>query len=296
MAMSQIVALRTVLETYRAGSISRAASRLGITQSTASAHVQALEAALGRALFARSARGVSPTALAHDLAATAGAHFDGIEAALAQLKARSAQIGGSIGIAGPAEFVSDRVLPCLADLMERGLRVRLHTGDRERLYRLLQDAVVDIAVTASEPADRALAYTEIARERLMLVAAPSFARAHGLDAPSAARLAGLSCLAYDQDAPLIREFFRHCFSAAAPTDLHAILPDLRMILRLAVDGAGWTVLPDYLCLDAVRTGSLTLLAPVTAGPENALNLVWTKSALREPRVAFVRDAILNRLR
>jgi DNA-binding transcriptional LysR family regulator len=296
MPMSELVALRTVLETYRTGSISRAARRLGITQSTASTHVQSLEAALGRALFTRTARGVAPTALAHDLASATGGEVDRVEGALAQLKARSALIGGAIALAGPAEFVSERVLPCLADLMERGLRVRLHVGNRDRIYGLLRDGVVDVAVTASQPADRALAHAEIARERLVLVASPAFARAHALETPSAAELTRLSCLAYDQDAPLVREFFRHRFAAPPPGDLHATLPDLRMILRMATDGAGWTVLPDYLCADAVRAGMLVLLAPANAGPENALNLVWTKSALREPRVAFVKDAILNRLR
>ena len=66
--MNHLVYLRTFLDTYRAGSLTRAAQRLGISQPAASAHIAALEDMLGKPLFLRQARGVAPTAAAGDLA------------------------------------------------------------------------------------------------------------------------------------------------------------------------------------------------------------------------------------
>ena len=61
-------ALRTFGEVMRGGGLSGAARRLGLSQPTVGRHIDALEAALGVALFARSPRGLTPTAAARDLA------------------------------------------------------------------------------------------------------------------------------------------------------------------------------------------------------------------------------------
>ena len=59
--------LRTFREVMRDGSLSAAARRLGLTQPTVGRHIDALEAALGLALFARSPRGLAPTDAARRL-------------------------------------------------------------------------------------------------------------------------------------------------------------------------------------------------------------------------------------
>ena len=54
--------LRTFVTVVRAGSLTRAARLLGVSQATVSAHVDALEATLGVRLFERDRSGVTPTA------------------------------------------------------------------------------------------------------------------------------------------------------------------------------------------------------------------------------------------
>jgi DNA-binding transcriptional LysR family regulator len=61
-------ALRTFGEAMRDGSLSGAARRLSLSQPTVGRHIDALEAAFGVALFARSPRGLAPTQAARDLA------------------------------------------------------------------------------------------------------------------------------------------------------------------------------------------------------------------------------------
>ena len=73
----------------------------------------------------------------------------------------------------------------------------------------------------------------------------------------------------------------------------ATAPDLRLLLEMAKAGAGWTVLPDYLCADAVTAGQLAVLPTPGATPENTLYLAWNKPALRHPRVVYVRDFLLR---
>ncbi len=61
-------ALRTFGEVMREGGLSGAARRLALSQPTVGRHIDALEASLGVALFARSPRGLTRTQAARDLA------------------------------------------------------------------------------------------------------------------------------------------------------------------------------------------------------------------------------------
>jgi DNA-binding transcriptional LysR family regulator len=291
--MTQLDQLRTFLAAYRLGSLSKAADALGITQPAASGHVKGLEAALEKPLFVRAARGVEPTAAAHALAGEIAAPLDAIGVALETAKARSPHLSGAVHIAGPPEFLTEALAPKLAALTDMGLTLRLHPGDRARIYQLLNDGIAELAITASTPNDRGLGYVELARERFMLVAAPSFARRIAGRMIDAALLSLLPAIAYDEDLPLIREFGRHVFRAELTPSRIAIAPDLRLARAFVQAGIGWSVLPDYLCADGLATGTLTLLLPGSVGPENPLHLVWPKGALRHPRIAAARRALLE---
>ncbi|MBT2134519.1 LysR family transcriptional regulator [Croceibacterium sp. LX-88] len=126
--MNHLIYLRTFLDTYRAGSLTRAAQRLGITQPAASAHIAALETMLGKPLFVRQARGVAPTPAADDLARSIASNLDGIEATMTAAQARSDHLGGTVHLVGPAEYLSLQIAPALVPLLAEGLRLRLQTG------------------------------------------------------------------------------------------------------------------------------------------------------------------------
>lgn len=291
--MNDLVFLRTFLETYRAGSLTRAAARLGITQPAASAHLAALETMLGKPLFLRQARGVSPTPAADDLAQRVAANLDGLEATMAAARVRSGELAGTVHLTGPAEYLSARIAPALAPLIAGGTRLRIQTGNRERIYRALAEGHADLGVTASTPEPRELGFAELGRERLLLLAAPSLAERTKARVISADFLADLPCLAYDADLALIRPFFEAAFGKTADMQAVATAPDLRILMGMAIAGAGWTVLPDYLCAEVLTSGVLVELPTARPGPDNALFLAWNKAALRHPRVVHVRDVLLR---
>ena len=54
--------LRTFLAVHRAGSLTRAAADLGVSQPAVTAQIRTLEQRVGRELFVRLPRGVAPTA------------------------------------------------------------------------------------------------------------------------------------------------------------------------------------------------------------------------------------------
>ncbi len=284
--------LRSFVEVYRCLSITEAARNLGLTQPAVSQHIAGLETQLGRKLFVREARGVRPTGVAEDLAAQIGDGLDRAEAALAGMKARSAQVSGTVHLAGPPELMAEWLAPHLGRLSEAGLRMRVHLGGRAALYDMLLAAEVDLALTASEPDDARLAGQQIGMERLLLVARPDMAGRLTGAADLGVALREVPMVAYDADLPLVRHW-----AEANGLDMAGALPavtapDIRLLRGLVEAGVGWTVMPDYLCADGLSRGTMAEVT-ATATPENAFYLVWVKSALRHPRVAFTRQLLLE---
>jgi DNA-binding transcriptional LysR family regulator len=279
--------LRTFVEVWRTRSISRASDILNITQPAASGQIRALEAELGHALFRRHARGVEPTVVANELVNMIGDRLDGADAAFERLRLRSDALEGVVHFAGPAEFVGASMPPVTAVLATQGIDLHIRLGGRDAIYQWFADEVIELAITASEPDDRALGYQSVFEEQLLVVAAPN------LDLTSIPR-ADWPWLAYDETLPLIRSYL-----AAVHTDIPArpalIAGSLTFLRDAAMAGAGVAVLPDYLCSAAISEGKLVHVDPINRLPANRIFLAWRKAALRSPRVVFTRDRCLEEL-
>lgn len=285
--------LRSFVEVFRCLSISEAARNLGLTQPAVSQHILSLESQLDRQLFVRKSRGVAATAFAHELAAQIGDGLDRAEAALSTMKARSPLLSGVVHIAGPAELMAEKVALHLKKLRASGLQVRAHLGGKTSLYKLLIDGQADLAFTASTPSDDRLASQKIGSEILLAVAAPDMVRKIKLSGTLEKALREQPYVAYDTDRPLIRDW---CI--ANNLDIGGSLPamtapDIRLLRTLVETGVGWTIIPDYLCNTALKSGSLQVIPAPILSPSNDFYLVWAKSSLRHPRVAFAKTTLLE---
>src|SRR5678816_139758 len=79
-------------------SFTRAAARLGVSQSALSHTIRTLEARLGIRLLARTTRSVSPTEAGERLLVSVGPHFEEIDAELAALSELRDKPAGTIRI------------------------------------------------------------------------------------------------------------------------------------------------------------------------------------------------------
>lgn len=289
--MSHLTHLRTFLEAYRAKSFSKAGEYLGITQPAASMHIQALEALIGKPLFIRQTRGVEPTDAADELARSVAPYLDGLEARIAALRPGATK-GGPIHLVGPADFIHCQLSSRAAPLMGEGYTLRFHTGTRKRIYELLNTNTIDFAITASTPDEQAHGYAHLVTERMLLVYAPSLLDQLGAD-PNEVQLGRTPLLAFDEDLPLVRPLWLSQFQVAPMLQAAFTTPDLRTLKNLAIAGHGWTVLPDYMCVDAIADRRLYSPTPLAQAATNVLYLVWNKRALRSPNLLYVRDFILS---
>ena len=107
------------LAVARAGSFTRAAGQLGVSQPALSKTISTLEHRLGVRLLTRTTRSVSTTEAGERLVQTIGPHFDGIEAGLAALGDLRDKPAGSLRITS-VEHASQTILaPALAKLLPK---------------------------------------------------------------------------------------------------------------------------------------------------------------------------------
>lgn len=281
--------LRTFLAVHRSGSFTAAAHLLGLSQSTVTTQIRTLETRLGRELFERRARGVAPLPYADELAAQIASPLDHLSDLTDDADAPTAE---PVHLAGPAEFLGAVGMGLAAPLIAEGVQLRVTTGLTDDLLEELRAGRHDLVISTRRPTSRGLISEPFADEEFMLVAAPEWAeRLKGTTLPAA--LADVPLLAYDVDLPIIRRYWRYVFNQHlfAPAQLTTI-PDLRAIRTATIAGAGWTVLPKYLCRSDLDSRALILLHEPDEAPLNTAYLVRRSGGSANPHVALVRRHLL----
>jgi DNA-binding transcriptional LysR family regulator len=289
--------LRTFVEVYRQRSISGAARSLGLTQPAVSQHLAGLEATIGRKLFERTASGVVPAIAAEELAAQIGDTLDAAEAALASVRARSQELAGAIQIAGHVDFLAEVAGPVFPSLLEQGLRIRLHSGNRAKIEAMLLDGQCDLGVSAYPVHDRRLRGECVGEVDMIAVASPPVAARLNAQENLVGALVGEPAVAYGVDRPILDEWMHHNGMGSIVLPPPAIAgQDLRGLCRLLRGGFGWSVMPDYICARYLARGELAAIQAPVGNLTQQYFVIWTPSALREPRIAHAKQALIQQLR
>lgn len=278
--------LRTFLAVHRAGSITAAARRLGLSQPTVTAQLRQLETALGRPLFTRLPRGVAPTAAGDLLARRVGDPIDRLAGVLAAELDEAAGFASVVHLGGPPEFVTAIVLPAVAGLIRDGLQLRISFGLADELTGMLAGGAIDLALLSVRPRRRDLRATPFWDEEFVLVGPPALA---GRD------LAGEPLIAYAEDLPIVRRYWQTEFGARPARDAAVVVPNLHAVLATVLAGGGWSVLPAYLCAADLAAGRLLRLHEPVIAPLNTLYLAERAgeppSPARERLVTELRTAV-----
>ncbi|MFI7213609.1 LysR family transcriptional regulator [Micromonospora maritima] len=281
--------LRSFLAVHRAGSVTGAAELLGVAQPTVTAQLRALEEAVGRPLFDRLPRGVTPTAAGDELARRVAEPLDRLAAVLTDEP--GAAYARTVFLGGPAELLAERVLPALGGLVAEGLELRVTAGLPERLLDDLVAGRLDLAVTSVRPRRRGVVVEPLYDEEFVLVAAPAWAdRLPGPVTPAALR--DVPLVAYGEEAPILRRYWRTVFDIRLTRTPSLVVADLRAVRAAVVAGAGASVLPAYLCRGELASGAVRALLAPAVPPLNTLFLAARPGVAGRREVQAVRRALL----
>ncbi|MEU6481308.1 LysR family transcriptional regulator [Streptomyces sp. NPDC047017] len=290
--------LRTFVTVHRAGSFTRAAALLGLSQPAVTSQIRTLERQLGRPLFLRQARGVTPTAMGEELAHKAAPHLDAlVEIAEAGLDDEAAP--RTLHLAGPPEFTAERALPALSGLTGddgQGFDLRASFGSTEDVLEGLAAGRHDLAISTVRPRGALLTATPLCDEEHVLVAAPRWAdvtgsaRRQGRGAPV---LEAVPVVEVHESLPFVSRYWGSVFDSRPAGSGTVVAPDLRAVLACAVAGAGLAVLPRYLCASALARGDVVALHEPAVPPLRTYFLVARAGTLALPHIARVHEWLLR---
>ncbi|MCX4533948.1 LysR family transcriptional regulator [Streptomyces sp. NBC_00841] len=288
--------LRTFVTVHRAGSFTRAAALLGLSQPAVTSQIRTLERQLGRPLFLRRARGVTPTTMGDELAHRAAPHLDAL-VEIAETGLDEESVVRTLHLAGPPEFTSLRALPALAPLLSQGLALRsTFLANSEEALEGLAAGHHDLAIATARPRGGLLTATPLCDEEHVLVAAPRWAARLG---PGALRRRGpvvlqqLPVVEVHESLPLVSRYWAAVFDGRPAAAGAVIVPDLRAVLECTAAGAGLAVLPRYLCEGALERGKVVALLDPPVPPLRTYFLAARTGTLALPHIARAHEWLVR---
>lgn len=273
---------RSFIEVYRVGTVSGAAQVLHLTQPAVSQHLAALESALGHPLFQRTPRRMVPTEAGKRLYTQVVAAVETLESI--PTKSTLTNAPQLIRIGTLQEFFTERILSQLPP--DENTLYTIRFGLTPDLIGQLLEGHLDAVIATQKISRLDLEYQFVFEETFWLVGPPATEIPISPEVlqtdltPLEQWLRAQPWIAYSEELPIIRRFWRVVFGHRIEVNPKLVIPDLRSIRQAIEYGFGFSVLPDYLCETWVHANRLTLILSPTKAIANHLWLAFRKSETR----------------
>jgi DNA-binding transcriptional LysR family regulator len=174
MARENLNDLVAFLAVAREKSFTKAAAKLGISQSALSHTIRGLETRLGVRLLTRTTRSVSPTEAGDGLLSAVGPHFDDIQSALDALGALRGRPTGTVRITAGLHVTETILWPKLQPMLRKYPDVHVEIIVDYGLANIVADRF-DAGVRLGEQVAKDMVAVRIGPDfRFVVVAAPSY--------------------------------------------------------------------------------------------------------------------------
>lgn len=238
------ILLRGFVETAEAGSLSRAARQLGLSQPSLTGQVQRLEEALGAELFERHGRGVRLTEAGQTLLPRARRLLEEMRAAEDAVR-REGAIAASTLRVGAIPTVAPYVMPAaLTRWRARSpeTRIELREDYSAVLARALHEGALDVVIAALPYAFDGLV-TEVLGVDRLVVAVPSTHPAARVGRITLAQLHEAPAITLDPAHCLGEQVAGFCSSRAVNPSVVCRTAQLATVLELVGAGVGLSIVP-----------------------------------------------------
>jgi len=286
MARDNINDLTAFLAVARARSFTRAAAKLGVSQSALSHTVRALETRLGLRLLSRTTRSVAPTEAGERLLRTVGPRFDEIDAELASLGELRVKPSGTIRITAGEHAAETILWPTLAKLLPDNPEIHVEIVADSGLVDIVKERF-DAGVRLGEQVARDMIAVRIGPDlRMAVVGAPSyFERRPKPRNPE--DLTAHSCI--NSRLPTYGglyawEFAKGGREVKARVDGQLVFNTLALRIEAALAGFGLTYAMEDRVRDHIAAGRLMHVLADWSPPFSGYHLYYPSS--RQPTAAF----------
>jgi DNA-binding transcriptional LysR family regulator len=282
-SVNDLLAFRAIA---REGNFTRAAAKLGVSQSALSHTIRGLEARLGLRLLTRTTRSVAPTEAGERLLRTVGPAFDQIDAGLAALSALRERLSGTIRITASEHAATAVLWPALERFLPGYPEIKVEIA--------IDDALTDIVaeryhagVRPGEQVAKDMVAVRIGPDmRMAVVGAPAyFARrprpatppeltAHDCVNLRLPTLGGLYAWEFEQGGRELK----------VRVEGQLVVNSAALMLRAATAGFGLAYLPEDRARPSLADGRLVRVLADWCPPFPGYHLYY--ASRRQPTAAF----------
>ena len=242
----------------RAGSFTRAAAQIGVTQSALSQTVRALERKLDLKLLNRTTRSVSPTEAGERLYLTVGPRFADIEAELAMLGELRGRPAGTVRITATEHAVRTLLWPRLEPWLPKYPDIKVEISSNNRFIDIVAERF-DIGVRLGGDVAKDMIAVRMAPDmRLVVVGSPKYFERHPRPrTPQDLTNHDCLCLRLPSHGGLLPwEFKRRRKNINVHVTGRLVFNSTDMIVAAAVAGHGLAWVPDDAVSEHVAAGRL----------------------------------------
>jgi len=274
-------------------SFTRAAAKLGVSQSALSHTVRGLEARLGVRLLTRTTRSVSPTAAGERLLGTLAPRFEEIEAELAAVTELREKPAGTIRITATENATETVLLPSLAPLLREYPDIKVEIIIDYGLTDIVAHRY-DAGVRSGEQVAKGMIAVRIGPDmRMAVVGAPSYFRKH--QEPKAPQdLIGHNCMNLrlpSHGGVYAWEFEKAGRELRVRVEGQFTFNATGQILNAALAGSGLAYLPESMAQPYLAQGRLRRVLEDWCLPYSGYHLFYPSRRQSSAAFALVVDAL-----
>ncbi len=293
MQRDNLTALHAFLTIVEEGSFTRAADKLGTSQSALSHTVRRLESRLGVRLLSRTTRSLAPTEAGERLLARLRPALDEIADGIASLNELRDKPSGTIRITTSEHAAHTVLWPALARLLPEYPDIKVEVGIDPGLTDIVTDRF-DAGIRLGESIAKDMIAVRVGPEmRMAAVASPTYFAAHGVPR-TPHDLAEHSCINLrflSRGSLYAWEFERDGREINVRVDGQIISNNTRMIKKAALAGFGIAMLMDDHFQRELDSGALVRVLEDWCPPFAGYHLYYPSRRQPSPAFSLLVDAL-----
>lgn len=281
--------IRTFRAIYETGTLSSAAQELFISQPGVSLHLNSLEAFTGSKLFDRSARKMVPTEKGKILYNYILEPLNKLEKAEQHFHKRSQDERITVSVGMCFETFQYTLEEHIAELP---FNLIIKFGEYPQMQQDLDNGLLDLIITPKKGSQQNLEYRPFSKERIVLIAGSKTETAEIkklLDKQHIREGADLlkKQLWYSTAADMdhLKNFWLQHFGEHPDFSPNFIVPNISSIIRCLSGGTGFSIVPDFLCTEAIASGKIKLVWEGITPVENTLYFGTRKKTIYKDEIA-----------
>jgi DNA-binding transcriptional LysR family regulator len=293
MARENLNDIVAFLAVARDKNFTKAAARLGVSQSALSHTVRGLESRLGLKLLTRTTRSVAPTEAGERLMNAVGPHFEDIQTELNALSALRDKPSGTVRITAGLHVTETILWPKLQPMLRKNPEVRLEITVDYGMANIVADRY-DAGVRLGEQVAKDMIAVRIGPDfRFVVVAAPSYF-ANRPEPRTPADLTQHKCinLRFPTHGGLYAwEFERGGRELNVKVEGQLVFNNSRQILEAALAGFGVAYLPENTVVPHVERRRLIQVLDTWCAPFPGYHIYYPSRLQSSPALALVVNAL-----